>query len=180
MSFIKYAIGITLAALFIAVPFLSPSEVKALNALTIKSTNSDRNATSTTRYMTAGTATTTLTLNTQTSDQVNLNIMYQASSTVGASLKWRYEFSVDGISWFADDTTINELATSTQHVGSFEEHTWAYASSTAGSSVSNTAYKHTRKMNIASPLTRVVFYVPTGSLPAQIYVQAVQKDNNAI
>lgn len=163
----------------IAVSLTTPEKVQALSDLVINSTNtSNPFSTSTLNFMAAGTGTTTYAFNTLGYDQVAFNMIFAASST-SSQLRWRYEYSADALNWYADDIELTTQATTTVHVRDFAEHSWTYASSTAGSSVSGAAFKHVKVQNIISPYMRVVLYMPVGSTPGGVFVQSVKKSNNA-
>ena len=138
-------------------------------------------STSTLNYMTPGAGTTTLQVYTEGADQLDLNIFMQASSTL-TDLRWRVEFSHSTTSvasqqlWFPEVTDLNaSTATTTNQVRIGREYRWLFASTTAhrigtSTAMSNTFDQNTvsartfRVSNVAARWTRIIFYIPTGSI----------------
>ena len=106
-------------------------------------------------------------------DSATLLVQLTATSTP-PTLMWRYEYSQDGIDWYAEDIELNTSATTTIHVRDFAEHSWVFASSTAGT---NSSSKSLKKLDVSTPLrfVRAVFYLPTNSPNAAIFTQWVSK-----
>lgn len=177
----KYGAGVLLVVGILALGIGTHlPQVRAAIGLDIRSTNTTNPmATTTVNYMTPGTGTTTLSLYTANTDQVDLNVLYNASGTQSI-LKWRYEESPDNLNWYADSNELVANATTTTVVRDFAEYSWVYATSTAGTSQANVALKHIKVPNIASPYWRAVFYVPAGAGNGAVYVQSVQKSANPI
>lgn len=161
-----------------------PNKINAKNAINVITTNITKPlATTTLNYLSPGVGTTTLSLYTADNDQIGLNILFNASSTA-STLKWRYEFSVDGTNWFAQDNGLSTTATTTVLTNTNTDYSWTFASSTQGSSQTtasiSTSFKHVDLLNVGSPFTRIVFFMPIGSTNGAIYVQATLKTANAI
>ncbi len=181
----KIVSGVCVTLLVIAgvyAPLASVAE--AHGSLNLVSSNVTKPlATTTTAYITAGLATTTMTFYTTQTDQIAFNLLYQASSTAATNfLNWRYEYSWDATTWFSESVALNSAATTTVIARTFADNQVSFASSTAASSnitgSNSINYYHFNLLNIASPFTRIVFYVPASSGPAGVYVQAVLKENN--
>ena len=137
-------------------------------------------STSTLNYLTPGTGTTSVTVNTRGTDQVDLNIFLLASTTATTDLRWTVEFSHSTSSiaseqlWFplAEELAIN--ATTTFRSALAKEFGWipdldarhAIATSTNADGIftSLTASTRISLKDIAANWTRVIFYIPTGSL----------------
>lgn len=172
----------SLALAVISVPSVQIADAHA--SLNLVTTNTTKPlATTTTAYITAGAGTTTMTLYTAQTDRIAFNLLYQASSTVNANtLNWRYEYSWDANTWFAETIPLSSNASTTPYVRTFADNSIQFASSTAASSntTNNNSinYYHFNLTGIASLYTRIVFYVPIGSSAAGIYVQAVLKEDN--
>jgi hypothetical protein len=140
------------------------------------------NGTTTIAYLTPGAGTTTLAFNSVFADTVDLDIIQKASSTLSI-LKWRYEYSDNGIDWYGDNIENTTNATTTVVVRDFSEYSWTFASSTAGTSGATSAsgdraLKHVRVPDFSARYFRVVFYVPPGSANAGVWAHAVVKSNN--
>jgi len=94
-------------------------------------------ATTTRTYMTPGLATTTLTYDVYSNtsiiatDSAVLKIYFTASST-GSTLNWGYEYSDDGVSWFADNLGSRSTTTPVYAAAPANSYTWVYASTTVG------------------------------------------------
>lgn len=179
----KYLAGIALISILIvsAISFHAQSVRAVQNNYDVRSTNSSNPLSTTTRaYINSGgTGTTTLSLYTVASDQVDFNFLVK-SSTTPAQANWRYEYSENAVDWFSDDIALNSSATSTQHVRTFADHNWLVATSTGGSSNTTDSFKHAQLLNVNSTYTRVVFYATPGSGAFDLWIQARQKGNNPI
>ncbi len=181
---ISYVCTLALVVAGTYIPFTSVASAHA--SLNLVSTNTTRPlATTTTAYIAAGLGTTTIPFYTGQTDQIAFNLLFAASSSVASptTLNWRYEYSWDASTWFAESIELNTNATTTQHVRTFADHSIQFASSTAASSntvgTNSFNYYHFNLLNIASPYTRIVFYVPpTSGGSATIYLQSVLKENN--
>lgn len=139
-------------------------------------------STSTLNYLSIGAGTTTVTINTASTDQVDVNVFAVASSTL-TDLRWRVEFShstttvVGNQLWFPEPAGLNQLATTTVTTRTSKEYSWVFASSTphriATSTAANGQFDQDttgsftfRIKDIAAQWTRVIFYVPTGASTA--------------
>lgn len=186
----KYLEKITFGVLFLAMMvFLGlqvNTHIKLTHAATgaeVRSTNTQNPYSTTTRaYIgSGGSATTTLSMYTEQIDQIDFNFLLKSTSTA-PSAKWRYEYSENNVDWFSDDIPQNQAATtSTQWVSStFNEYSWGYASSTGGTSNSQSNFKHTQLKFLNSRYTRIVFYLAPGSGAADVWIQARLKAINPI
>lgn len=132
-------------------------------------------------YMSPGTATTTNVIDSSrvgpgyAIDSASLLIEFIASSTA-STLKWKFEFSQDGIDWYSDNQELSTNATTTTQVRDFKEFSWTFASTTVGT---QTAPQSTGRKLISVPtptrFTRTVFYLPAGSTNAAVASQYVTK-----
>ena len=146
----------------------------------VRSTNTQNPYSTTTRtYTTGGTGTSTLAMFTESIEQIDFNFLLKSSSTPPQA-RWRYEYSENGLDWFADDNTITANATTTVVTQNFAEFTWNFASSTAGTSNTQDNNKHVRLKDINSKYTRIVFYLAPGSPAADVWIQARLKTLNPI
>ena len=136
-------------------------------------------ATTTVTYMSAGTATTTIThdslQNRFATDGAALMIQLKASSTA-TTLKWKYEFSQDGIDWFQDNQELTTNATTTVQVRDSKEFSWVFASSTPNNGGTGSDFG-LKLVNVPTParFTRAVFYLPVGSTKGSLLAQIVAK-----
>jgi hypothetical protein len=136
-------------------------------------------STSTLNYLTPGTGTTTITLNTAGTDQLDVNIFGVASTVATTDIRWRYEFSHSTSSvpseqlWFPEPLIVTELATTSVLTRSGREYAWRMVSSVAHriatSSAMNGVFDQNttgamtiRIKDISARWTRIIFYIPTG------------------
>ena len=133
--------------------------------------------TSTLNYLTPGTGTTSVTLNTRGTDQLDLNIFMVASTTATTDLRWTVEFSHSTSSipsqqlWFPLTEELATNATTTFRTALAKEFGWipaldarhAIATSTNADGIftSLTASTRISIKDIAAEWTRIVFYMPT-------------------
>lgn len=150
-------------------------------------------ATSTTSYMTAGTATTTLTCDSYSANcttsvnptgrplgfnRVALLVALSASST-GPTTRINTEYSQDGIDWYQDGGSgVETFATTTKpyDVSQVAQYNFAFASSTAGLGALSASSATTTRMIILKAPTRfirAIFTVPVGSSPVGVWAQMV-------
>lgn len=135
-------------------------------------------------YMTAGTATSTLTLDTYSSgnprgaSKAALLIQLVASSTATV-LRTNIEYSHDGIDYYQDGgTMIDGFSTTSKpfDIGQVNQFTFTYASSTAGlGSTTPSQSTTTRAVRINTPtrFVRAVFTIPVGSAAGAVWAQFV-------
>lgn len=135
-------------------------------------------ATTTVVYMRPGLATTTLAYDsldgdTVKVDELTLAIQYTASTT-GPTLKMRFEDSHDGINWYPRGVSLNENATTTRLVGSYNEYIWTVATTTDIGGSGTAARVHT-SFTVKAPMrhVRAVFYVPAGGGNGALWAQFV-------
>ena len=146
-------------------------------------------ATTTPSYMTAGAATTTLTFDswarsgTNQTDQGNtlaidsaVLLLQQTSTSTPSTLRWTYEFSQDGIDWYADSIDLTTNATTTITVRTFKEYSWVFASSTPGG-VKNPLNRALKMVDVPTPLrfTRAIIYLAPASAAADVYAEIQPK-----
>lgn len=175
----KIAQYISLAVMIVifAVAFLSYS-VAVANPSEFCSKNTS-GATSSPAYMTAGTATTTLTLDNCSDERTAIDtaslLIHFSSSTTPPTLKWRYQFSQDNIDWYEEDVALNSNATTTEAVRTFHEYSWLYASTTPlAGGTSEDALKLVT-VPVPTRYVRAVFYLPAGSSPADVWADFIVK-----
>ena len=104
-------------------------ETISLGGRSMYTSASNCTATTSPKYMTGGTATTTITL-LGGSSYVTTNYLVR-SSTTPPTLGYRFEASEDGVDWYTISTPTNELATTT--IVTQADQRWTFASSTSGS-----------------------------------------------
>lgn len=143
------------------------------NTLLFPYTTSTATATTTPSFMTPGTATTTLVLDSYTApggyanDAATLFIQLSSSSTPTA-LNTNLEYSQDGVDWFEDGGTMAaNYATTTKpfDISQVNQFRLNYASSTAGlGPVSATRATTTRALLVKTPtrFVRAIFTIPIG------------------
>lgn len=162
-------------------------------------------ATTTLRYMTPGTATTTLVYDSQQSDGTNqtnngntwatngaiLFVQFTASNT-SSVLNTHFEYSDDpscgttptSCDWYRDTLWGDSFATSTATIqmAITPSYTWNYASTTQGGSAGINIYRGLKAINIPTPsrFVRVVFTVPIGSQNGAVYAEIIPKKEVAI
>jgi hypothetical protein len=110
-------------------------------------------------------------------DQGSASLLLTLTSTsTPATLKWRYEFSQDGIDWYPESVELSTNATTTVVVRDFKEYSWLFASSTAGSA-STTLGTSQKLVSVPTPtrFVRTVFYLASGSPNAALHYRYVSK-----
>ena len=139
-------------------------------------------STTTLNYMSMGAGTTTVTANTQGTDQLEVNVFGVASSTL-TDLRARVEFSNSTTSvaadqlWFSEPEELVANATTTRITRTSSEYQFVFASSTPHRLATSTAMVNTFDQNttfgfsfkikdISARWTRIVFYIPTGASTA--------------
>ena len=152
----------------------NPSRVQAPASCTTSGTFS----TTSVSFMTAGTATTTITCNmglagdgTEVFDSAILAIQHHASSTTGSTLGWNIELSNDAYDWYAFDS-----ATSTIN-GPGEVIRWTQLSTSTQDNIANNNSRRLKSLNIPveAKYVRVNFFVPIGSLNSAVWAQIIGK-----
>lgn len=158
--------GVGVAMLFTAFGLIN---VANANPLQFKPTVQTATATSSVAYMTAGTATSTLTIDSNApgqpfvTDQMALLIQNVASST-SSILNIAIQYSQDGIDWYSDNGTV--VATSTPfQIQVADTYTWT-AAGTATTSKALFVRTPTR-------FVRAVFSVPAGAAAGGVWAQWV-------
>lgn len=163
---------------------LSVFGVARANPLFFAVTTQTATATTSPSYMTAGTATTTLTLDTYSSGNsraaysATLLIQLAASSTA-TTLRTNIEYSQDGVDWYQDGGSLfPNFATTSKpfDIGQVNQFSLTYASSTAGlGAVPASQATTTRAVKINTPTryVRAVFTLPTGSAAGAVWAQFV-------
>lgn len=190
-KYAAYAIAGALIALagFFAyyTAYANPSRLQTPVSCSTQGVDATALSTTTRASLSAGTGTSTLTCNmgiagdgTQVWDSAKLAIQLTASSTA-TELRWRYEYSNDGVDWYAD--TVNNAAataTTTIEVRTFKEYSWLFASSTPGgiTTPQGRALKYV-DVPVGAKYVRVVFYLPPGSLNALVWANLVGKVERA-
>lgn len=139
-------------------------------------TASTASATTTLSYLTPGTGTTTLVMDTQSdgvnpADSLSLLIQYNASSSIGNNntkvINWNYAYSQDNVNYYDENEFTNINATTSQLTGTTKVYNWAqYATSTSfsfdGNSTSSMAFKMVT-LPIPTRYVRVTFSVPVST-----------------
>lgn len=185
--------GGMLAALVSFIILISPFEKAQANPSNIYGVQTAA-ATTSLVYMTAGTATTTLTLdnyignvlpgnyiNTNqpavsggVSDSVTALIQFTAS-TSGSILKVRPEISQDGIDWYPYNTPLATISTTTPIAG-YSDYQWTVATTSAnGLPGTSNAMKQLNSLTITNVPTRyirLIFTIPIGSSNGALWSEA--------
>lgn len=138
-------------------------------------------ATSTTNYMTPGTATTTVScdlfaLAGGSQDRVPNKFfvrIFQTASSTNSTQTARFEWSDDNITWYADSAlTTTDVASSTFMVSNYKEYSWPYASTTPQAGVvpatANTGAR-TFEVPVRARYVRGMFYIPAGATNSGIW-----------
>lgn len=117
--------------------------------------------TSTRVYMTPGTATTTTSAILMADiDKVDLYTLFTASTTA-AYLQWRYEYSLNQVDWYNDDSIVTPTTfaglSNLVHASTTINHQWAPGNTTA-----STTGKVLTLPETTANFVRVVFSIPTG------------------
>ena len=139
-------------------------------------------STSTLNYLSIGAGTTTVTANTSGTEELDVNVLVVASSTL-TDLRWRVEYSHSTSSiasqqlWFPEPAYLAANATTTNISRTAKEYRFVFASSTPHRVATSTALNSTfdqntttsfsiKLTNIVANWTRIVFYIPTGASTA--------------
>lgn len=162
------------------------------NPLAFSTGVSTATASTTVAYMTAGTATTTLTYDTYNianaqpgnptaAQALSLLVQMTASSTL-SSLVVNYEYSMDGVDWYQDGTGGLASTTIPYIISTPMSARWNFASSTPGlgAVLSNTNRDH-RILSVRTPTRyiRAIFTVPVGASNAGVYASFVPAKERA-
>jgi len=151
--------------------FLSPLELSArASYVTIERVGNT--ASTTVVSMSPGTATTTLSFETNEVDEVNLFMQVNASSST-STLAWEYEFSNDNVDWFGEDgiiITASLGSETTYHSSSTISHRW-------NPGAAGIARKTVKLPTISSRYSRIVFTVPDGVGNLTMWANASLKRN---
>lgn len=172
---------ITVAIILFVGGYISIQKVKA-NPIFAPITVQTATATSSLIYMTPGTATTTLTLDTYSSGNsrlaMNATLLVQFVGTSTASILNIFpQYSQDGIDWYQDGgSLINNFATTTKpfDIGQVGPFNYTF-SSTSPSFVAGNNTTSTRAVRVNTPTryVRAVFTLPIGSANGAIWAQFV-------
>lgn len=111
----------------------------------------------------------TTTCITGVTDISDFNI-HLVSSSSATTLRWKFEFSHNGVDWYGEDLSQVSSATAISHSSTTPYHTW-----TPGDADNLTRLKNVHVDPISSEQVRVIFSV-TGANGA-VHVQAVQKSD---
>lgn len=155
-------------------------------------------------YMSAGTATTTLTLDTActrytgntdvyTGETDTVLIQYSASSSLSTQLKTRMEISQDNIDWYALTNPISANATTTFVTGNYADYNIPFSTTTpyidfggTGTTATSSAVvisgRFMTSIVVQQPSARYirfVFYVPTGATNGGLWASAVIKKQDS-
>lgn len=146
-------------------------------------------ASTTVTYMSAGTATTTITHDSLqgrfATDKASLLVQLKASSTA-TTLQWKFEFAHDtpgfdcvatptACDWFQDNQELTLNATTTVQVRTSKEFSWLFASTTLNSGGTSDFGFKLVDMPTPTRYTRAVFYLPVGSTKGSLYAKIVAK-----
>lgn len=161
---------VVLAVIALAIfAFRSPKIVEAMESYFDRVRVST--ATTTPSYMTPGTGTSTLAVDTWNVDKVDLFINMTASTSV-ATLNWTYEYSNNGIDWYYEDAQSVTGTSQILHASTTVTHSWR-----PGSTVASTTRKVLTLPDIASNYKRVTFFLPIGTTNASIWYEFTAKRN---
>lgn len=178
----KITLGFIIGAMFITA--LGLALVVQANPLKFANTSKSATATSTTTYITAGTATTTHQHDAYAQpsgfalNQAMLFIRHSASSSASV-LRIYIEYSQDGVDWYQDAGTNSEGYASTtkpfdiSRIQSFDNQ---FASTTAGWRTPGQFAATTTRAILVKTYTRfvrAVFVVPAGADPAGVWSEWV-------
>lgn len=173
-------IGFPILAFLIALPFIVGANQSIFQPRVATSS-----ATTSPNYMTAGTATTTLSVDahefgeSSKIDNASLLVQFHASSSIASTLNFRFQFSDDNVNWYNENEVLNINATTTRISHGFHEYTWLQAASTTEkSTIGNgtaTSSQSSRLISLPTPTRyiRTLFYVPIGSSNAAVYAEII-------
>lgn len=135
-------------------------------------------ATTTPIFMSAGTATTTVVLDSTFTKYDEASLLIQlTSSTTPTELRWQYQFSQDKKDWYDESIDNNINATTTNVSMTPVVHRWGFASSTdlrgGTAQIANTVARKLVTVPTPTQYTRVIFYLPIGVGNASLYTEAV-------
>ncbi len=167
-------IGIVIALVLIALFAIGGDTVKAVESYFTRSPEVYV-ATTTTSYMTAGTATTTYTYSTWNVDQLNVALIFRAASPASA-LNWKYEYSNNGSDWFGEDQVTVTTNILNAHSSTTPVHSYI-PGNISTTTATTTNYKMITFPNAASVWKRIVFSVPAGSAAGAVWAEATLKSN---
>lgn len=181
---IKY-IGIgSIVALLCLATFGVFYTVKANPSFFVRGQSSTTDLTSATTgsaFMTAGTGTTTLSLDlglgsNQGADSAVLNIQFAGSST-SATLNADIQYSQDNTIWYASSPAAT--SSPTQSISSVQTISLPFASSTISRAAVSNANSATTTRSIVVPTptryVRALFYLPSGSTNGTVWAEFVAK-----
>lgn len=144
-------------------------------------------ATSTLAFMSAGTATSTLTFDMGAGvkkgvDSVILLEQFNGSSTA-AILNTDIQYSDDGINWFAESQGWNvdfsgTAATTSPALGNLMQYTFTFASSSINRQATDNAFASANRiLNLVAPTRyiRAVFTMPSGSTNGAVWAEFISK-----
>ncbi len=144
--------------------------------------NSTADSTSTVVAMSAGAATTTLTLtncaSSPTTDGAYVQFQYLVTSASNtAKLVARVEHSQNKVDWYSESNPVTSLATSTVLSGDSASFFFNLASTTdAGGSGTVQRLHRAFSINTPTKYTRVIFTVPQSGGTGSLYAEAVGKN----
>lgn len=179
MNKYKYTLALVIILVFFAVLFgLYKSSVSANPQFFIRqSLDSNLFATTSVSYMTAGTATSTITVNAYNNGNntgigtAALLVQYTASSSTSI-LDHTVEYSMDNIDWFGEDalpTTFSIGDTTVHHSTTTLTHRWQ-----GDWSNSSTTRKMISYDNIPTRYVRFNFFIPAGATNGAVWFETVQ------
>ncbi len=181
----KKIIIITVASLVVLVGGLMYTKTTKANPLFFPATVQTSSATTSPAYMTAGTATSTLTwdsyaaLGTYTGTLKSTLLIQLVASSTATVLTTNIEYSQDGIDWYQSNglfaagfsTTTNPI-----DIGQVNQFKFAFASSTAGlAGLATTTATTTRAIPVVVPtrFVRAIFSLAPGSTAGAVWGQFV-------
>lgn len=134
-------------------------------------------STSTPVFMSPGTATTTVVMNSQFTGYDEAALLIQlTSSTTATELRWIYQFSQDAKDWYDESVENSTNATTTNVSMTPKVYRWVFASSTdirGGTGIANTIARKLVMVPTPTQYTRVIFYIPIGLGNASLYTEAI-------
>lgn len=178
---------IALIAALAAASFMFAAPVASANQSTFCIGNQTSGATTSPTYMTAGTATTSLSLTNTISrctdrstalTEATLILQFTGSST-SATLNGNVQYSMDGIDWY--ENSLGDLASTSPSVSLSVAQTFQikYASTTPGlgAAGANSINPNLRILKIPTPTqwVRVLFTLPPGSTNGAVWAMFIGK-----
>lgn len=133
-------------------------------------------ATTSPTFMTAGTATTTVTFDsgcaTSNSQDSSVLSMQLTASSTNTKLAVNFEYSQDNIDWYQSNLSAQATTTPVQDISTAQSYLWSFASTTPGlGAPAGTRQMKTIVVPTPTRYVRAVFTIPSGSTNGAIWAE---------